>query len=232
MPGNTAGLLQAEDDSSGFLADYKVRAGLMAGISLPMGDLGTALGMGFGGGIFADGLIPYSPMPDLLLRAGVNLGFYSFSTKNEISATLLTIPFIVNCKALYPAANGFTPYAGLGLGLTTNMASGDVAKSSYDPSFAINFGTGYNHSSIPSVDFILDIGFMMAFESVTGQFLTVQLGAAYKFDTSGAPAAVTAVKEKPAEVKPGEVKPAEPRPEYKKSEGEKFYPQEEFLLHQ
>jgi opacity protein-like surface antigen len=226
-PGNSAKLLQAEEDSSGFLNDYKVRAGLMAGISMPMGDLGKALGMGFGADIFADALLPYSLAENLLLRAGFNIGYYTFATKNEISASLTAIPFILNCKAVYPLSSGFSPYAGLGLGLTTNMSSGDVAKSSYDPTAAINFGTEYQHSSLPSVDFFLDLRYMMAFETVTGQFFTVLAGAAYKFGTDGAAEVETAVKEKPAEIKPAEVKP-----EYKKSEKENFPPQENFKLHQ
>lgn len=224
---DTTGLLEGVDDGSGFMKQYKARAGLTPGISLPLGDLGTALGMGYGADIFADVLLPYNIADNILLRAGINIGFYSFTTKNDISASLTTIPFLVNAKLIYPLAHGFSPYAGPGFGLTTNMASGDVSASSYDGTVAVNFGTGYLNEALPEVEFFLDMRYMMAFETVTGQFFNILIGAGYRFDTASTANAAQVIE--PAEV-PSEGEPEGEKPVYKESSEEKFPPQESIKL--
>ncbi len=157
-----------------------IRYGLLPGLSMPMGDVGTVLNMGFGADLFADIDVPFSMYENVYLKAGVNLGFYSLSS--NINASLMMIPFLIGAKAIYPLPYGFSPYVGLSGGATMNMATGDVNASGLAGTFAFNLGTSYNNIALPKdLTLFFDIEYLMAFETVTGQFLTFSLGASYSF---------------------------------------------------
>lgn len=175
---------QAEDTSYQEETPPPARLGLMPGVNIPVGYLGTVLGITFGADFYADYTLPWKITDGTYFRGALNLGFYKFSTNNDLSASLTTIPVLLSGRIIYSyfLDTGFSPYVGLGGGFTSNLASGDISGSSTAPSAAINFGTEYYAASFPSLDFFIDFRYMMSFESKTGMFLTANIGMAYNFD--------------------------------------------------
>ena len=196
----------AEDDTSyQEEAPPPARLGLMPGVNIPLGYLGSVLGMAFGADLYADYTLPWKLTEGSYLRAALNLGFYKFSTTNELDASITTIPCLFSGRFIYSyfLNTGFSPYVGLGGGFTQNLASGDISGSSMAPAAAINFGTEYYSDVFASLDFFIDFRYMMAFESKTGSFFSANIGMAYNFDPAWwfeeAAAEETTEEEAPAE---------------------------------
>jgi len=162
------------------------RIGLLPSPIMPQGDLAGVLGMGYGVQVFGDMLMPairISGMP-MQFRGGVSLGYSTFSSSADFDATLTIIPILLYAQTSYITTMGLKPYLSLGVGAT--MVSMEkktqietTSESSIDGTLSIGIGTAYSHRSIPRVDFILGINYMMAFESITGNFLQISIGAGY-----------------------------------------------------
>jgi hypothetical protein len=174
----------AEDTSYQEEAPPPARLGLMPGINIPVVYLGSVLGMAFGADLYGDYTLPWKVTDGTYFRGALNVGFYKFSTTNDLSASITTIPVLFSGRLIYSYLldTGFSPYVGLGGGFTSNLASGDISGSSMSPSAAINFGAEYYSPVFASLDFFIDFRYMMSFESKTGMFLTANIGMAYNFD--------------------------------------------------
>lgn len=164
------------------------KLGLYPGMVLPIGDLGQSLGIGFGATVFGDIRIPLNVPAWMALRGGLLIGFSFMGTKDsESDASIMMLPIIVFGKIIFPLDFGLRPYLSLGGGISMVILKGDPSNedlpdaSSADGTLDIRFGAGYVHRSLPDIEFILDIGYMMAFETVTGNFLSVSLGVSYRF---------------------------------------------------
>ncbi len=180
--------LRGGDEEENLLSQIQPTIGLMPGIALPVGKIASKVQLGYGAFLFTDVGIPMKP-EIFKVRFGLSVGFLYNPTK---STSLMMIPVIAYTKLQFITAVGVRPYLKIGGGITPVMGGG----SSMDPTLAVGVGLGYVHKTIPFMEFFLEAGMMMAFEQVRGDFMTVNLGFAYRF---GAPPA--AVKTEPAPVK-------------------------------
>lgn len=182
-------LKKEEPDWVQFTERYKLRAGILPAFIIPTGDVGGALGMGFGMQIFSDILLLEK---ETSLRAGASLGYASFPvTATGKTGTLTLLPVLAYANAAYPLPSGLRPYGKIGFGLTMASLSGEyedgesINTSSNDLTLAVSVGTGYTHTSLPRLEFLIDISYMIVFEEVSGNFACLSLGIAYRFDRSG-----------------------------------------------
>jgi len=172
-----------------FVDKYHPRAGLLGGLVVPVGDLSSVMAPGFGVDIFGDALLPFDIIRGLELRTGFAFGFDRLaSAQSGYSATLTMFTVSANCEASYQAGTlkdlGIRPYVSIGFGGVYNSLSGEgdvKTNSSFDFSVPVHAGGGYVFKKIPKVEFILDIGYLVSFETVTGMFLSVKAGAVYHF---------------------------------------------------
>ncbi|MFZ4400656.1 MAG: hypothetical protein ACOYO1_11520 [Bacteroidales bacterium] len=124
-------------------SNAQISIGAKAGIALPMGTFGDAVGMGFGGSAIGE----YTLNDNMTL--GLNIGVYSFAGKTislpflgDITGPSSTIiPIIADFKYYFSAEN-FKPYAGAGLGM-----------------YMFNNGGGSNLGISPKVGFWMGDGF-------------------------------------------------------------------------
>ena len=91
------------------------------------------------------------------------------------------LPVIAYAKFLYNFGTGLRPYIKVGGGITPVMGGG----TDIDPTVAVSLGLGYINPKIPYLEFFIEAGTMMVFESLRGDFITAKIGVAYRF---GAPA--------------------------------------------
>jgi hypothetical protein len=180
---------QEEAEKEPFVKRYQPRFGILPGLTIPTGDIGSVLGMGFGGRVFCDFLLPFlnTPGSKYMVRTGLFVGYGSFSsTDPEIDATVTILPVIIYAEGSYLSESGFRPYAHLGLGIT--MASlqkktedESISESSSDGTLSVGLGCGYTFNSIPRIEFLVDLNYMIVFEEVSGHFASISIGAAYRF---------------------------------------------------
>lgn len=153
--------------------------GLMPGIAYPFGKLGGVVKIGFGGNLFFDLNVIPKPIR-FQFRLGLSPGFLYHSVKgSDYSGSLMMIPVLLYAKFLYASDIGVRPYLKVGGGITPVMAGA----TSIDPTAAAAIGLGYCPTSLPYVEFFVEGGMMMAFESVRGDFITANIGVAYRFDS-------------------------------------------------
>ncbi len=120
-------------------AQSKMSATVNAGVSLPMGDFGTAFGTGWG----LDGTFLYSLQPNLDLTG--TIGYHKWSAKETSDVTFSTVPVLVGVQYSFGSSGGFTPYgmAKLGLHFATVGASVlGVSLSSSENDFGFLVGAG------------------------------------------------------------------------------------------
>ncbi len=182
-------LKKEEPDWEGFIEKYKLRAGILPAFIIPTGDVGGSLGMGFGMQIFSDILLLEK---ETNLRAGASLGYSSFNVEaTGKTGTLTLLPILVYANAAYPLPSGLRPYAKIGFGLTMASLSGEyedgesINTSSSDLTLSVSIGTGYALASLPNLELLVDISYMIVFEEVSGNFASLSLGIAYRFDKPG-----------------------------------------------
>lgn len=191
VPENTGDGEKKEPNSekSEFIKKYSPGLGFIGGINIPSGDVASALGMGYGVQVFGDIKLPIKLTRTLQYRARLNTGYYSLPGIGDFSGTFTMIPFMITFEISYPGISGFRPYFGLGAGITYNSISGDSGTeevpdaSSVDGSLSFSLGTGYTVRSMPHIEYNVDINFILAFESVIGQFFTVSAGITYRFQS-------------------------------------------------
>ena len=161
--------------------------GIMPGIALPVGKLASRVQLGYGALLFADTGIPMKT--DMFkVRFGLSVGFLYHQTKStKASSSIMMIPVVAYTRLQFITPVGVRPYIKVGGGITPVMGGG----TSIDPTAVAAFGLGYINNRIPYMEFFFEAGFMMAFEKVRGDFVTVNLGVAYRF---GAPPATTTIK--------------------------------------
>lgn len=78
-----------------FLSKYQVRAGLLPGMSFPVGELGGLIKVGFAGNIFSDLAVPISFLNSrgLYVRSGLSIGYAPFgSAVSEYEAKISLLP--------------------------------------------------------------------------------------------------------------------------------------------
>mgnify|MGYP001251463147 CR=1 FL=1 len=161
--------------------------GIMPGIALPVGKLASRVQLGYGALLFADTGIPMKT--DMFkVRFGLSVGFLYHQTKStKASSSIMMIPVVAYTRLQFITPVGVRPYIKVGGGITPVMGGG----TSIDPTAVAAFGLGYINNRIPYMEFFFEAGFMMAFEKVRGDFVTVNLGVAYRF---GAPPASPTIK--------------------------------------
>jgi hypothetical protein len=176
-------------DQSEFVKKYSPGIGIIGGINKPTGDVAAALGLGYGGQLYADIKLPIRLTRVLQFRGRVNAGYYIFPGSGDFSGKLTMIPAFMTFEISYPAMSGFRPFFGLGFGATFVSISGDSGTdkipdaTSTDGSMVFSIGTGYTARSIPNIEYRLDFNYLMAFETVIGQFSQVSIGVAYRFQS-------------------------------------------------
>lgn len=162
--------------------------GIMPGIAYPVGKIGSRIGIGFGFNAFADVAIPVKP--DLMaVRFGLSVGYlYHGTTKTDYSSSIMHLPVDAYVKLQFLTSMGLRPYIKVGGGITPVISGSatDIA-----PSVVAAAGLGYSPNKIPYMEFFIEAGYRMVFESLRGDFVTANIGVAYRF---GAPASIMTLK--------------------------------------
>lgn len=173
---------QAAVERKDILSVIQPEIGLLPGIALPVGRIADRIKIGGGFNVFSDVGMP--GMPDIFkLRLGLSLGFYYHTTSGtDYASAIMHLPLNAYAKFQFIAPYGLKPYLKLGGGITPVMSGSatDVA-----PGFIAAVGLGYTHDKLPYLEFFFEAGFMMVFESIRGDYLTINLGAAYRFGVPG-----------------------------------------------
>ncbi len=181
--------LRGTDESEDILSVIQPTIGLMPGIAYPFGKVGKNLNLGFGGQLFFDVGIPMKT-EIFKIRMGLSIGFLYHQTKSsEYAPSLMMLPMTAYMKFQFISRVGVRPYIKIGGGITPVLSSGG---NSFDPTATAAFGLGYVNDRIPFMEFFLEAGMMMAFEKIRGDFITANIGVAYRFGAP--PATVTTVK--------------------------------------
>jgi hypothetical protein len=174
------------DESQGsFVGRFQPRLGLLGGLMLPVGEVGSVMKAGFGGSVFGDLAVPLSFLREsgLVLRGGLMLGYSSVSSENTgFDAKVGLVPILVYADLGYPLDFGLTPSLRIGFGGTSvslkDQSGGGNDASSFDATLQI--GAAFGYSPFKNVEFLLNTGYAILFEEVNGSFVYLTLGAAYR----------------------------------------------------
>jgi opacity protein-like surface antigen len=178
---------EEKGDKTAFKDKYSPGFGFIGGIINPSGDVSASLGMGYGGQVYYDFKLPIRLTRSLQYRLRFNGGYYTLPGSGEFGGTLTMMPLLATFEFSYPGMSGFRPYFGIGFGATYVTVSGDSGQdkipdgTSTDATLSFSIGIGYTSRSVPNIEYILDFNYIMAFETVIGQFSTVSAGVAYRF---------------------------------------------------
>ena len=173
-----------------FAEKFLPRAGLFVSYMMPSGDIGSALDPAIGFGLMGDVQvpIPYLEKRNFDLRSGLALGYAKFSsTVKDFAAEVTLIPILINNELGYQTNFGLRPYFTLDLGITMASLADNSPNpekkdtSSMDMTLFTGVGAGYRHRKLPMLEVFLDVGYMMVFEQVNGNFININFGAAYHF---------------------------------------------------
>ncbi|MBN1497482.1 MAG: hypothetical protein JXA07_11970 [Spirochaetes bacterium] len=169
-------------EEGGIISVIQPQVGLMPGVALPVGKIADRIKIGGGFYVFSDVGIP--KMPDIFkLRLGLALGFYYHTTSGtDYASSIMHLPLTPYAKFQFIAPYGLKPYLKLGGGIIPVLAGG---ASDMAPGLVAGVGLGYTHEKIPYLEFFFEAGFMMVFESIRGDYVTINLGAAYRFGVPG-----------------------------------------------
>ena len=152
--------------------------GIMPGISLPIGKIGSKVKLGFGGNVFADVALPVMP-GRLAIRFGLSVGcLYHTTSGTDYASSLLHLPVDAYMKIQILTSVGVRPYIKIGGGITPIMSGGTT---DVPPSAIAAVGLGYSNAKIPYLEFFIEAGYRMVFESLRGDFVTANIGVAYRF---------------------------------------------------
>ncbi len=171
--------------------DYSPRIGLNLGSSAAMGVLGQILNPGMDIRIKTDIVLPIEITDSIETRAGFFIGSSSYQSKiDRLDVTLTVIPMIFYTEISYKSKSGYRPYASIGGGMSQLTLAGkntntgkSLEGSSMDFSISTGAGLGYLFDSIP-LDIVLDINYLIAFEKMSGHFLSTSFGMSYRFGSS------------------------------------------------
>ncbi|HOT46992.1 MAG TPA: hypothetical protein PLC28_19095 [Spirochaetota bacterium] len=179
--------LRGGDEGEDLLKVLQPSIGIMPGIALPVGKIASKVQLGYGALLFCDTGIPMKT--DMFkMRFGLSVGFLYHQTKStKASSSIMMLPVVAYTKLQFVTPVGARPYIKLGGGIT--YAKG--GPSAIEPTIAAAFGLGYVNNKIPFMEFFLEAGYMRTFEKLSSDFVTVNLGVAYRF---GAPPAAPTIK--------------------------------------
>jgi|GEM_PF-3185029 len=172
-----------------FLNKHQVRAGLLPGMSFPVGELGGLIKVGFAGNIFGDLAVPISFLNSrgLYFRSGLSIGYAPFSSAvSEYEAKISLLHILAYAELSYPLQVGIKPFIRFETGGTFSSLKdksenpGASDESSFDYTLAIGAGASYQHRAIPRVEFLLNLGYIILFEEVNGNFINISIGACYQ----------------------------------------------------
>ncbi len=153
--------------------------GVNGGLTIPTGDLGDAVGIGFhiGG--------EYTYMVNENVGVGGDLAYHKFGSKDvtvgayTISSELSTIQYTAHGKLFFPTQSEMKPYLKLGLGMYTGKAKvssnipGAIEGEDSSTDFGINFGVGADWKINESMSW----GGNAAYHTIDGDaLLTVSAG--------------------------------------------------------
>lgn len=123
-----------------------------------------------------------------MFRSGLIIGYIPHSSaSSSFVAKINLLPVLPYAELSYPLAFGLSPLVRLGIGgsftfLKDSSGSPDPAnESSFDAAVSISAGASYQHRSIPRVEFLLNLGYLVMFEQVNGSFINLSIGAYYQF---------------------------------------------------
>jgi hypothetical protein len=164
---------------------YSQNISVQAGVNLPMGNFGDAVGMGFGGGVS----YVHSLSPELWLSGSV--GYHTFGAKEDIPGfdfTFTTIPIMAGVGYALGAGD-FVPYLHGALGL--HMTTVKVEMTLFGQSFSAE-ETGSDLGVTPSAGFLyyfapttalnVNLGYNMIFtEGETTNYLGILAGVMFGF---------------------------------------------------
>lgn len=192
LEANEQKLVDAKKKSGGIFAGKNLleqlepTIGLLPGIAYPVGKMGSRIKIGYGFNAFADVAIPVKPGV-FAIRFGLTAGFLYHSTSGtDYASTLMHIPVNAYMKFQFLTGIGLRPYIKLGGGIVPVLSG---SSSDVPPAALAAVGLGYTNAKIPFMEFFIEAGYMMIFESIRGDFVTANIGVAYRF---GAPAASVA----------------------------------------
>jgi hypothetical protein len=158
--------------------------------SIPLGAVNSILNPGYGALITMNFKTPFSliDIKPFLLRYNVSSGFFYYKSSDpDVKASVFVIPTTICPEITYQFENNIRPYFAIGVGLTyasltgSSEKSGSVQKSSVDGTLAAHIGVGYSNINIPNMEFLVDFGYLMMFETLSGQFFQISIGVGYKF---------------------------------------------------
>lgn len=154
--------------------------GILPGIAYPFGKIGSVVNFGYGANLFSDVRIPLK-YKNFNIRLGLSVGFiFHGTTRADISANLIMLPITIYGKIGYAFDMGLRLYLKLGGGITPMMAKSML---DMDPTAAFGIGLGYVPPKAPFIEIFIEAGMMMLFEQVRGDFITANVGVAFRFGT-------------------------------------------------
>jgi hypothetical protein len=177
--------LSPGESESSFISRFEPRLGILGGLMLPVGDVGSVMKAGFGGSAFGDLAIPLSFLSEkgLLFRGGLSLGFSAASSENTgFDAKVGMVPIVIYADLGYALDFGLVPSLRIGFGGTSvslkDQSGGGNDASSFDATLQI--GAAFGYSPFRDVEFQFNTGYALLFEEVNGSFVYLALGAAYR----------------------------------------------------
>ncbi|MFC1668824.1 hypothetical protein ACFL20_00405 [Spirochaetota bacterium] len=179
--------MRIENEGS-FVGKFKPMAGLLGSTGIAVGDIGEVIVPGGGVKIYGDMLF-LKFGGNFELRSGLLFGFsYNDAKSDNYTTNLMFIPFWVYADLAYPLNFGLRPYFRLGMGITAVMLKGDPGSaedlpetSGVDFTIPITIGAGYTFKALPMIEWVFDFTTIIQMETVSGYFISISLGAAYKF---------------------------------------------------
>jgi hypothetical protein len=141
---------------AGFTSTTKaqISIGAKAGIALPMGTFGDAVGLGFGGSAIGEYAINEN------MAVGLNIGYYTFSGKTIAGFDMPSysiIPILADFK-YFLQTEGFRPYVGAGIGMYMSSMA-DYTMTMFGTTVTVPGGSTSDFGFSPKVGFWMGDGF-------------------------------------------------------------------------
>jgi len=178
---------EVKKDTSGSTAEkIKLEIGAKGSFIVPFGDPAPYLGYGYGAALYFDcSVYDYQLFS---LRLGFSSEFMYFQNHTlTTSSTLMVFPEYAHIKFAVQFPFGLMLYPKLGCGVSVALLKKkeykiiSVNDASIDMTVVGGFGIGYNPPKAKNLVIFAEADYKMLFESVSGQFVSASIGAAYRF---------------------------------------------------